>query len=146
MRKFLLALLVLAVIISGCISNKELTVITKSGQVKIKVEIADTDEKRQIGLMYREKLGENEGMIFVFDQEQPVTFWMKNTLIPLDMIFVSSNGTINEIKENVQPCFYEPCILYPSKHPSKYVIEVNANFSRKNNIQIGDVLNVNNFN
>jgi len=56
----------------------------------------------------------------------------------LDMIFISSNGTINEIKENIQPCLAEPCEIYKSIYPVKYVLEVNANFSRNNNISVGD--------
>lgn len=139
-KSILVFVLVLIVSISGCLDQSKLTIFTSKGEVKINAEIADEDRKRQRGLMFRDSLDENSGMLFIFDKEQQVSFWMKNTKIPLDMIFVSANGTIIEIKENVQPCLYDPCPIYSSQHPTKYVIEVNAGFSRKNNIQTGNLL------
>jgi len=135
-------------IISGCTSDpittsqSILTIRTESGKVNINVEISDTGQKIQQGLMYRESLDEDSGMLFIFQNEKPVSFWMKNTKIPLDMMFVSADGIINEIKVNVQPCLSDPCTTYPSKHPTKYVIEVNAGFSEKSNIQVGDRLDL----
>jgi len=133
--------LILAILLSGCV-EKTVEIYTSSGVVKVNVERADTLEERAKGLMFRKQLGKNSGMLFVFDEEDYVTFWMKNTLIPLDMIFISANGTINEIKENVQPCLKDPCELYPSLHPSKYVLEVNANFSKENNVNVGDFIKI----
>jgi uncharacterized membrane protein (UPF0127 family) len=129
---------IITLLLSGCVKKEIVEIQTMEKNISIKVEVADTDLKRERGLMFRKKLGENDGMLFVFDDEKYVTFWMKNTLIPLDIIFISSNGTINEIKENVQPCLADPCELYPSVNPSKYVLEVNANFSKKNGISVGD--------
>jgi uncharacterized membrane protein (UPF0127 family) len=141
MEKFLFILMLL-VFLCGCIKEPKVTIFTSSSKVEIKVEIADTPEKRQFGLMFREKLERNSGMLFVFEEEQYVTFWMKNTRIPLDMIFISENGTINEIKENVQPCEKDPCPTYPSKFPTKYVLEVNSGFCRQNNIKVGDKVKI----
>jgi uncharacterized membrane protein (UPF0127 family) len=62
--------------------------------------------------------------------------------IPLDMIFISENGTINEIKEDLKPCEKEPCLLYPSNFPVKYVLEVNSGFCRQNNIKVGDKVKI----
>jgi hypothetical protein len=141
----LLVWLLLMLIISGCIdqtAEQSLTIITSSGKVKLETEIVDDPQERQRGLMFRENLEENSSMLFVFDLEMPLSFWMKNTLIPLDMIFVSENGTINEIKENVQPCNKDPCPSYPSNHASKYVLEVNGGFSQKNKIKIGDKIDI----
>jgi hypothetical protein len=80
-------------------------------------------------------------MLFIFEDERILSFWMKNTQIPLDMIFASANGTITEIKYDVEPCLTDPCPTYPSEHPNKYVLEVNAGFSDENHIQVGDRLN-----
>lgn len=142
MRKVSFFLLFFLIFSSGCVEQK-LTFFTKYGEVKINIEIADTDKERQKGLMFRDKLDENSGMVFIFEEEKYVSFWMKNTKIPLDMIFVSSNGTITEIKDNIQPCVSDPCDIYTSKYPTKYVIEVNAGFSRKNNIDVNDRIKFN---
>jgi len=138
MQYKILFFIIIALFLSGCVKKEIIEIRTIEKNIIIKVEVADTEQKREIGLMFRENLDENKGMLFVFDDEKYVTFWMKNTLIPLDIIFISSNGTINEIKENVQPCLADPCELYPSVNPSKYVLEVNANFSKKNGISVGD--------
>ncbi len=105
--------------------------------IKINAEIADGEEERANGLMFRERLDENSGMLFIFDDENYRTFWMKNTLIPLDMIFIDKGSKIIDVK-NAVPCIEEPCALYKSSKPAKYVLEVNANFTIKNYIKIGD--------
>jgi uncharacterized protein len=74
-----------------------------SNNAKFIVEIADTPEGQSYGLMYRTELEENRGMLFIFDQERQLSFWMKNTFIPLDIIFIDSDGTINTIHENTKP-------------------------------------------
>ena len=105
--------------------------------IKINVEIADDNNERATGLMFREKLNENEGMLFIFENEDYQTFWMKNTMIPLDMIFIGKDFIIVDIK-NAEPCREDPCKLYKSSKPAKYVLEVNSNFAARNNIKIGD--------
>ena len=111
--------------------------------IGLNVEIADDNEERSNGLMFRENLKENEGMIFIFDDEDAVSFWMKNTLIPLDMIFVNKNLEIVDIKTAV-PCKKDPCTLYSPSEPAIYVVEVNAGFAEKNSINVGDKLIPNN--
>ncbi|MFA5857008.1 MAG: DUF192 domain-containing protein [Candidatus Pacearchaeota archaeon] len=105
---------------------------------KIYLDIADTPSKRSIGLMYREKLDENMGMLFIFEKDMNHTFWMKNTLIPLDMIFIDSNKQIVDIISNATPCKSDPCKTYSSKYPNKYVLEINVMQSEYNNLKIGD--------
>ncbi len=105
--------------------------------VTLKVSIADTDELRTKGLMFVSKLEENEGMLFVYSDEAPRTFWMKNTLIPLDMIFIAVNGTVVNVVENAKPCEIDPCVTYDSIHPAKYVVETNAGFAKQNGIFTG---------
>lgn len=104
--------------------------------IKINAEVADNNEERTNGLMFRQKLDENDGMLFVFDNENYQTFWMKNTLIPLDIIFINKNLEVVDIK-NAVPCKEEPCTLYKSSKPAIYVLEVNGNFTAKNKIKLG---------
>jgi len=115
-----------------------LSIQTANSIISIEVEIADELQEQIKGLMFRENLDWNDGMFFVYENEKNQSFWMKNTLIPLDMLFIDTNFKIIDIKENVQPCITESCPTYPSKFPAKYVLEVNAGFSIINNIKIGD--------
>ena len=110
--------------------------------IKINAEIADDSNEIARGLMFREKLDKNSGMLFIFKNEYYQTFWMKNTLIPLDMIFINSSKKIVDIKLAV-PCLRDPCLLYRSSRPSKYVLELNGNFTIRNNIKIGDSITLN---
>lgn len=88
------------------------------------VEIADTREERELGLMNREFMPENMGMIFEFPNTAPRNFWMKNTLIPLDMIWLDENKTIVDIQA-AEPCTTEECAVYSGKAPAMYVLELN---------------------
>ncbi len=101
----------------------------------ITVEIADEQAEQAKGLMYRKYLPEDHGMLFVFNETKPLTFWMKNTLIPLDLIFIA-NDTVVSIKRNFQPCKQELCENYISV-PADKVLEANAGFAEKNKIIIG---------
>jgi YVTN family beta-propeller protein len=107
---------------------------------RVFIEVPDDLEEFMRGLMFRKHLPWNAGMLFSYNGEEPRTFWMKNTLIPLDMIFVDSSSKIVEIKENVPPCEQEECPTYPSKEPAQYVLEVNAGFVQENGIKVGDRL------
>ena len=111
---------------------------TNASDIKLNVEIADSPEEWQQGLMHRESLDENSGMLFVFDEENYRSFWMKNTLIPLDVIFVSANGTIIDIKEDFQPCKTQICESYKSREKARYVLEANGGFAEANSVSIGD--------
>src|ERR671919_1053712 len=104
------------------------------------VEVPDDREEFARGLMFRSHLRWNAGMLFAFYEEEPRRFWMKNTLIPLDMIFVDSSSKIIDIKENVPPCKQEECPTYPSREPAQYVLEVNAGFVQEKGVKIGDRL------
>jgi len=105
--------------------------------VDVVVEIADEDLERRKGLMFRESLLENEGMIFVYDKSQKLTFWMKNTLIPLDMIWIDENSVVQHIEYAV-PCETEICDIYGWDGFSKYLLEVNGGFTEKYDINVGD--------
>jgi YVTN family beta-propeller protein len=116
-------------------NNNNSSIITR-----VFVEVPDDREEFARGLMFRKHLPWNAGMLFAFDDEEPRRFWMKNTLIPLDMIFVDSSSKIIDIKENVPPCKQEECPTYPSKEPAQYVLEVNTGFVQENGVKIGDRL------
>jgi len=102
---------------------------------KIDVEIADNVDRRTLGLMYRERLGRNEGMLFIFRSDEMLSFWMKNTKISLDMIFVNSGHQIVTIHKNTIPGSEHG---NESTEPGKYVIEVNAGFTDQHGIRVGD--------
>lgn len=101
----------------------------------IGIEVADNDQKRARGLMYRASIPENDGMLFIHDVEDIQSFWMKNTYISLDMIFVNSQKEIVTIHAGTEPMKEWN---YTSTAPALYVVEVNAGYSVKNNIKVGD--------
>ena len=103
-----------------------------------KVEIADNQASRETGLMNRESLELNQGMLFVFEDNSQHGFWMKNTLIPLDMIWISENKEIVAIKKDAQPCLTEDCLVIVPKADSKYVLEINSNLSEQLEFKLGD--------
>ena len=117
--------------------QKNFVAVSFSGKTSISVEIAESNEA---GLMHRSSMPQNNGMLFVFSDDDYRTFWMKNTLIPLDIIFVSSDMKIVDIKRAFQPCTGLVCEKYTSQSKSRYAIEVNANFTSNHNISIGDAI------
>jgi uncharacterized membrane protein (UPF0127 family) len=104
---------------------------------QIDVEIADTDEKRHRGLMFRTKMDSSQGMLFIFPEEDEQAFYMKNTIISLDIIFINSKKQIVKIYKNTKP--FDLTDL-PSKRPILYVVEVNAGFTEKHGIKEGDYI------
>ena len=108
---------------------------TRSGVQVFSVEIADTEAAREKGLMFRKSLPPGQGMLFDFHREAPVGFWMKNTYIPLDMIFIRSNGRIANIAENAKP---RSETVIPSDGPVLAVLEVAGGTARKLGIVAGD--------
>ncbi len=110
-------------------------IVTSSGVHAFSVEMATTDAERERGLMFRKELPEGHGMLFDFQTDQPVSFWMHNTYIPLDMIFIQGDGRILHIAENTQPM---SDALVPSGGPVRAVLEVIAGTARKFGIAPGD--------
>lgn len=107
----------------------------------IDIEIADTEQKRAQGLMYRKSIPENAGMLFILDEEEMQSFWMKNTYISLDMLFVNANKEIVTICPNTTPLKEWS---YASTKPALYVVEVNAGYCAKKGITEGDKINFSN--
>jgi len=109
-------------------------------QVIIELEVAQTPQQQQIGLMYRDFIPPNRGMLFPFNPPQTVSFWMKNVSIPLDMIFVSE-GVIKHIV-TAPPCNVEPCPLYNSTVSIDQVIELAGNRTKELGIKVGDKITI----
>lgn len=101
----------------------------------IDIELALDDARRQLGLMYRDTLAEDQGMLFVFDNEEVRSFWMKNTVLSLDMIFVNARNEIVTIHKHTTPYSEE---TYESTKPAKCVIEVKAGYTDRKKISVGD--------
>ncbi|MBL7055570.1 DUF192 domain-containing protein [Candidatus Woesearchaeota archaeon] len=137
-QKFWIILLIFLV---GCQSQDSITIDNFEDKIKVKVEIVDEPEERMKGLMFRESLGKQEGMLFIFESEDYYPFWMKNTLIPLDMMWISDDKTIIDIQTAV-PCEEDPCPSYYPVGDSRYVLEVNAGFSEENNIRVGNKIDL----
>ena len=109
---------------------------TEAGsEAVVEVELARTSEQHMRGLMYRKELGENKGMLFIMPYAENQRFWMKNTFIPLDMIFIGDDLKVVGVVENAAP---ESTSIYEVGRPSRYVLEVNAGFVDTYGIQIGD--------
>ncbi|HEX7502885.1 MAG TPA: DUF192 domain-containing protein [Acidobacteriota bacterium] len=101
-------------------------------------EIADTPEKHARGLMYRTHLRADYGMLFIFAEEDIRSFWMKNTLIPLDMIFLNNEKQIVDMYCSVPPCRGDPCPGYTSALPARYVLEIAGGTAAKLKLRVGD--------
>lgn len=104
------------------------------GTLGFRVEVADDDAERSRGLMGRQAMGRLEGMLFVFDATQPVSFWMRNTLIPLDMLFIDETGTVVRVHANAVPLDESPI---PSGVPVRYVLEINGGLAARFGIAAG---------
>ncbi|HKS94724.1 MAG TPA: DUF192 domain-containing protein [Terriglobia bacterium] len=108
---------------------------TASGDHSFNIEVMVTNQERALGLMFRRSLPENSGMLFIYDPPQPATMWMKNTLIPLDMVFISADGRVHRIEENAEP-FSEA--LIPSDGDIVAVLELNGGEADKIGLKRGD--------
>jgi len=117
-------------------SSPQVTIVPQRGEpIRVTVEIANTEEKRQFGLMYRTDLQEMQGMLFLFPREGALAFWMKNTPRSLDIIYINSAHTIVRIARNTTP-FSEENL--PSGKPAQFVLEVNGGFCQRHGISEGD--------
>jgi hypothetical protein len=115
--------------------EQTLEIASKTGVHVFSVEVVDNDADRAKGLMYRRELPEGRGMLFDFQRDQEVSFWMQNTYIPLDMIFIRGDGQILRIEENTVPLSTR---MIPSRGPVRAVLEVIGGTSRKLGIAPGD--------
>ena len=112
---------------------------TKSGPVALDVEVADTEQKREHGLMFRRSLPENGGMIFLFDDERTISMWMKNTYIPLDMVFIGDDWRIKHIARDTEPLSTD---IISSVHPASRVLEIGGGQAAKLGLAPGDAVSL----
>jgi uncharacterized membrane protein (UPF0127 family) len=129
--------------VTGCEAQPKVTITTKEGrEFAFQVEIADTPSKREMGLQYRRELSDDKGMIFLFPSESVQSFWMKNTPIPLDMIFISGDKKIVGIVEQTAPFSLDPRSV---NVPSQFVLEINGGLSKRRGITTGDTVRFDDF-
>ncbi|MER8692375.1 DUF192 domain-containing protein [Mesorhizobium opportunistum] len=113
-----------------------LVAVTKSGERSFSIEVADNEAEREAGLMFREDMADDHGMLFVFDETREVNFWMKNTPMPLDLIFVGQDGRIRAIEQG-EP--QSEAIVSP-REPVRFVLELKAGTAARDGIADGDLL------
>jgi len=104
------------------------------------VELAETSEKQALGLMFRDQMPGDHGMLFLFPGEAMRSFWMKNTRIPLDIFYFDEELKLVSVSENTRPCRTQRCPGYPSTGPAKYVLELNAGKAAELGVKTGDIL------
>ena len=138
-RLWVFAALMINVGISQTVGAATLTTI-KVGDTVFQVEIARTVQERQQGLMFRRHLPESHGMLFIQPEPAPTAFWMKNTYIPLDLLYFDEKGSLVEIFANVPPCKIPPCPTYLSRKAIKFILEINGGTAEQLGIKVGERL------
>lgn len=106
----------------------------------VHVELATDDETRAQGLMFRDQLRPGTGMLFFFPQEGHYPFWMKNTLIPLDLIWIDAGKGVAHVKHHVPPCKADPCASHAPGANASYVLEVAGGVAQEHGVKVGDTL------
>jgi uncharacterized membrane protein (UPF0127 family) len=135
---FELVLFLLFQTAAACQMEPRVMIVTENGhEIAFRVEVADTPAKRELGLQYRKELPADRGMIFLFPAESPQAFWMKNTPISLDMIFIDRSQKIVGIVEQAAPFTLEPRSV---NAPSQYVLEIGGGLAKRHGIQTGDAV------
>jgi uncharacterized membrane protein (UPF0127 family) len=123
--------------LAACSDEGKLTLHTASGDHAFHVEVVDTPEGRAKGLMFVQDLADDAGMLFDFKEERPVSFWMQNTLIPLDMVFVGADGVVKTVHANARPM---DTTSIPSEVPVQYVLEIPGGVAASIGLQPGDTM------
>lgn len=132
----LAVLLTLAVIAAVQASPREIPLELPSGK-KLTVEVMETDEDRARGVMFRESLPLDRGLLFVFDAPSRHALWMKNCKFPIDMVWLDAAGKVVHVAAEVPPCTKEPCPIYEPDRLALYVVEINAGQARREKVTIG---------
>ena len=132
-RLYLLSLLL---VLSACASARAPWV--ELGGERYTVEIADDDAERARGMMFRDELAPGHGMLFIHERQEPLAYWMKNTRIALDILYFDQQRKLVAQQRNVPPCSAgDRCPPYPSHHPARYVLELNAGQAARMNLENG---------
>lgn len=120
-------------------TSLEVPVRLPSGKV-LRSEVMVKDEDRARGLMYRDSLAADRGMLFVFDEVNHHTIWMKNCRFPIDIVWLDAKRKVVDVKEGAPPCLSEPCATYAPRRPAAYVLEINAGQARRERVKVGSRL------
>lgn len=130
---------------SGCAGREPAAVfLTPGGPKRVLLEVVATETERNRGLMFRSHLDEGLGMLFVFEESGQPAFWMKNTYLSLDILFLSSEGIVVDLFERLSPCPMEPCPRYAPSSPARYVLEVAGGFVARHAVRKGDQIRLEN--
>jgi len=138
MKRFLPAALLLLSLGAHAATEPSVTLHGK----RFSTEFATDDASRELGLMNRTSLTADHSMLFIFTDEQPRAFWMKNTLIPLDILYFDKERKLVSMQLNAQPCKADPCAIYPSDGSARYVLELPAGTAGKLGLKLGEPLTV----
>lgn len=130
-----------AAMLAACVARATGPSVDLKGQ-RFDIEIADTEPARERGLMFRDNMPSDHGMLFLFDDLAPRTFWMKNCRMPLDILYFDEKYKLVSVQQRVPACRSEPCPVYPSEGAAKYVLELNAGTADKLGVKPGDALKV----
>jgi uncharacterized membrane protein (UPF0127 family) len=127
--------------LSACTTHASEPSVELKGQ-RFQIEVADTEAARERGLMFRDSMPADHGMLFLFERPAEQSFWMKNTHIPLDILYFDQNYKLVSVQQRVPPCRSDPCAVYPSMGMAQYVLELNAGVADKLGVKPGDALKV----
>lgn len=130
-----------ALLLSPVAAHAEPASVTLHG-TRFSTEFAVDDATREKGLMNRDTLAADHSMLFIFPDAEPRTFWMKNTRIPLDILYFDAQRKLVSMQLNALPCTAVPCALYPSNAPARYVLEVAAGTAGRLGLKLGDELSI----
>lgn len=133
----LAAWLLLASVVSACSADNVAVLHTSKGDFAFNLEIADTEQSRERGLMFRTSLAPDAGMLFDYHREQLATFWMQNTLIPLDMVFIAADGMVKTVHVNARPM---DTTTIPSEVPVRFVLEIAGGRADEIGLKPGDTM------
>jgi uncharacterized protein len=140
LQRVLLAMLT-ALILGGAVAARPLPeAMVELADQRFTVEVAADDASRTRGLMFRDAMPGDRGMLFVFEREQPLAFWMKNTRIPLDILYFDGELRLVSVAADTPPCVTPYCPAYPSARPARYVLELNAGLAGRLGVKPGDRL------
>ena len=128
----------LSFIFVGCVHPQQPINRVCFKQICFEVELARTESQKEKGLQQRKSLDKNKGMLFIFYRSVQASFWMKDTFIPLDMLWMDEQRKIVHIAASVSPCLKDPCPIYKPSRDAAYVLEINAGLVEKYHIHVGD--------
>lgn len=138
LQRHLRVMVLMLIALPACRDNRPVAFFsTPDGLQRIYLEVAVSEEERSRGLMFRNDLRDDEGMLFVFQGENNHSFWMKNTYMSLDIIFMSGNGVVVDLLEGLPPCGADPCPVYRSHLPSVLALEVKAGVAARIGVRRG---------